>query len=74
MQINEEKQKYVEAMRAIDMSKREIYQNMDTDRARMNAQLAETRDAVMFHTNDRVEKAKEELNIKMRDVERVSNF
>ena len=61
-------------MRAIDMSKREIYQNMDTDRARMNAQLAETRDAVMFHTNDRVEKAKEELNIKMRDVERVSNF
>lgn len=74
MQINEEKQKYVEAMRAIDNSKREIYQNMETDRARLNAQIAETRDAVMFHTNDRVEKAKEDLTIKLRDVERVSSF
>ena len=74
MQINEEKQKYVEAMRAIDNSKREIYQNMETDRARLNAQIAETRDAVMFHTNDRVEKAKEDLTIKLRVVERVSSF
>lgn len=71
MQINEEKQKYVDAMRNLEATKREIYQNMDTDRARLTAQICETRDATMFHVNDRIEKTKEDLHARIRDLERV---
>lgn len=72
--INEEKLKYNETIRSLESMKREFYQNIENERTKLNSMISETRDASLLITNDRIDKTKEDLLNRIREVERVSIF
>ena len=69
--INEEKLKYNESMRALDGQKREILTIIDNERMRTNAMIHDTKDSIVLIANDRIERAKDDIINKIRDLERV---
>ena len=72
--INDEKSKFNEVQRALESVKREFYQNMETERTRVNTVIGESRETALILATDRIEKTKEDILTRIRDVERVSNF
>jgi hypothetical protein len=70
--INEEKLKYNEAVRALEGQKRELLAVIDNERMRTNAMIHDTKDSIVLVANDRIERAKDDLISKLRDLERVS--
>lgn len=70
--INEEKLKYSESLRALENQKREIMSIIDSERMRTNALLHDTKDSIMLLSNEKVERAKDEIYNKIRELERVS--
>ncbi len=50
--------------------RREFYQNIEAERARSNAYLAESKESSLITYNDKLERTKDELFAKIRDLER----
>ena len=69
--INEEKHKYNEALRSLESLRREFTQSIEAERARSNAFMNESKESSILAYNDKIEKTKEDLLSKFRDVERV---
>lgn len=72
MQINEEKMKLSETMRQVESNKREIFQSIENEKLRINHQLSENKEATLLLTNDKTDKAKEDILNRIRDLERVN--
>ena len=70
--LNDEKSKFNEVQRALESVKREFYQNIETERARVNTVINESRETALIIATDRIEKTKEDILIRIRDVERVN--
>lgn len=70
--INEEKLKYNEAIRSLESLRREFNQNIEAERARSNAFMNESKESSIIAYNDKIEKTREDLMSKLRDIERVS--
>lgn len=62
-----------ETMRSVESNKREIYQNLENERSRLNSLLMETKESTLLIANDKIEKAKEDLLNRIRDLEKVEN-
>jgi hypothetical protein len=60
--------------RVIESIKRESNQNLDTERAKVNGLIRETKETIAFQTNDKVGHLKEELLVRIRDLEKVFKF
>jgi hypothetical protein len=70
--VNDEKSKFNEVLRSLESIKREFYQNIETERTRLNTAINESRETALIVTNDRIEKTKEDILIRIRDVEKVN--
>lgn len=71
--INEEKQKYNECIRNIDSLKRQINQNFESEKIKVNSLVNETKDLISVSSNDKIDKLKEEMANKLRDLEKKIN-
>lgn len=71
-QLNEEKMRYNEAMRMIESSKREFYSSLENEKMRNSSLITENKDTTFLVMNDKIEKAKEDINTRIRDLEKVS--
>lgn len=70
-QINEEKIRLNEILRQLESNKRDLYQNMENERLRINGLLVETKESTSLIMNDKIDKAKEDLLTRITDLERV---
>ena len=67
--------RYNEAMRQIESSKRELFASLENEKMRSNSLITENKDSTYLVMNDRIEKAKEDLTSRIRDIEKVNfNF
>lgn len=69
--VIDEKSKFTEVLRSLESIKREFYQNMETERTKVNTAINESRETALIVATDRIEKTKEDILNRMRDVERV---
>ncbi len=69
--MNEEKQKYNECIRSVESLKRQINQNFETEKIKVNALINETKDLISLSSNDKIEKTKEEILGRIRELEKV---
>ncbi len=69
--MNEEKQKYNECIRSIESLKRQITQNFETEKIKVNALINETKDLISLSSSDKIEKTKEEILSRIRELEKV---
>jgi hypothetical protein len=69
--LNEEKQKYNECIRSVESLKRQINQNFETEKIKVNALINETKDLISLSSNDKIEKTKEEILGRIRELEKV---
>lgn len=64
--------RYNEAMRMIESSKREFYSSLENEKMRNSSLITENKDTTFLVMNDKIEKAKEDINTRIRDLEKVS--
>lgn len=64
--------RYNEAMRLIESSKRELFATLENEKMRSNSLITENKDSTYLIMNDRIEKAKEDLTSRIRDIEKVN--
>jgi hypothetical protein len=55
----------------IETIKRDVHVSMEAERARVNAHLFESKESTLLIANERIERAKEELLSRVKDIERV---
>ena len=72
--INEDKIKFAETLRLVENVKREINQNHEVERSRLNTALIESRELITHHANEKIEKIKDDIYGRIRDLERVRTF
>lgn len=66
--------RYNEAMRQIESNKRELFATLENEKMRSNSLITENKDTTYLIMNDRIEKAKEDLTSRIRDIEKVIFF
>lgn len=59
-------------MRNIDTIKREMHQTQETERSRLNTMLTEARELILGSSNEKIEKIKDDVYSRIKDLERVS--
>ena len=59
-------------IRALENQKRELLQVIDNERMRTNSLLHDTKDSISLIATERIERAKDEMLSKIRDLERVT--
>ena len=70
----EEKQKYNESLRANDVLKRQLFQNLENEKLKLSSLINETKDLMSMSYNYKIEKVKEDLINRMREFEKVLNI
>lgn len=69
--INEDKIKFAETLRLVDNIKREVHQNQEIERSRLNTALIEAKELIQSYANEKIEKIKDDIYGRIRDLERV---
>ncbi|CAF0933988.1 unnamed protein product [Brachionus calyciflorus] len=69
--IEDEKQRHIESTRSLESLKRELYQNLEIERNRINSIVSDVKESALASANDKTEKNKEEFNTKFREIERI---
>ena len=70
--LNVERTRFVEILKSLSQLKHELTQSIDTERTRSNTAIRDLRDYISSNTDERLEKTREDLNTRIRDLERVS--
>jgi hypothetical protein len=68
--VNEEKQKYNECIRSIEALKRQINQNMESEKIKVNSLVLETKDLISVSANEKIDRVRDELMSRIRDLEK----
>lgn len=68
--INEDKIKFAEMLRLVDNLKREVHQNQEIERSRLNTALLEAKELIQSYANEKIEKIKDDIYGRIRDLER----
>jgi hypothetical protein len=58
-------------LRLVDNLKREIHQNQEIERSRLNTALIEAKELIQSYANEKIEKIKDDIYGRIRDLERV---
>lgn len=58
-------------VRIIDANKRDLSQQLENDRIKMNTILNEYKEFLLVQSNDKLDKIKDDLYIRIRDIEKV---
>jgi hypothetical protein len=66
--------KLTDTSRVFESIKRENNQNLDTERAKLNAFIRETKETLASQTSDKLEWLKDDLIARIRDLEKVFHF
>jgi hypothetical protein len=58
-------------MRIVDANKRDLTQQLENDRIKMNTILNEYKELLLAQSNDKLDKIRDDLYIRIRDIEKV---